>query len=146
VWHNFDMGDINEFDKDKIREYNFWTVYIAKNQGYLGRCIVWCNREDAEDLADATQGEQQELFEVLKDLREAVGEAFGADWSNYAFLGNETRHLHCHFIPRYASDREFAGIKFTDERWGHNYRTDHGFVTPDDVLEKIKIKLKKVLK
>jgi len=144
-WYYFGMGNIDEFEKDKIKDYTHWAVYIAKNQGYLGRCVIWCKREDVKDLADATPDEQKELFVVLKDLREATKEAFGANWFNYAFLGNETRHLHCHFIPRYASEREFAGMKFTDERWGHNYRTDEGFVTSEDIFEKIKDALEKEL-
>ena len=45
-------------------------IYVHENQGYLGRCVVWCKRTDALDLADATPEEQAELFLVLRDLRE----------------------------------------------------------------------------
>jgi diadenosine tetraphosphate (Ap4A) HIT family hydrolase len=134
-----------DYSKFLVKEYEHWAIYVHQNQGYLGRCIVWCKREDALDLADATEAEQKELITTLHDLREATKKAFQADWFNYAFLGNGTRHLHGHFIPRYASERTFEGVTFTDDRWGHNYKTNHDFITPPEVLETIKLKLKENL-
>jgi len=136
---------MSDFSKNKIKDYKHWSVFIHENQGYLGRCIIWCNREDALDLADATPEEREELFTVLKELREATKRALGADWFNYAFLGNGTRHMHGHFVPRYATDKEFEGVTFKDERWGHNYKTDHDFVTPPEVLEKVRLLLQETL-
>jgi diadenosine tetraphosphate (Ap4A) HIT family hydrolase len=120
-------------------------VSIHENQSYLGRCIVWCKRENALDLADATNEEQQELFVILKELREALNEIFHPDWFNYAFLGNETRHLHGHLIPRYASEKTFEGVIFKDDQWGHNYRTNHDFSIPEEVLRKIQSRIKDTL-
>jgi hypothetical protein len=37
------------------------------------------------------------------------------------------------------------GITFKDERYGHNYKTDHSFETPPEVLMAVKDELKKVL-
>jgi len=136
---------MEDFSKFLIKEYKYWTVSVHQNQGYLGRCVVWCKRETALDLADATKEEYDELFIILKDLREATKRAFDSDWFNYAFLGNEMRHLHCHFIPRYSSPKVFEGITFIDERWGHNYKTNHDFITPLKVLDEIKLKIKKEL-
>lgn len=121
-------------------------MYVHENQGYLGRCVVWCKRENATDLADATQAERKEFFLILKDLQLATKKCFNPDWLNYAFLGNETRHLHGHFIPRYASPKTFEGIVFEDKLYGHNYKTDHGFKTPEKLLQKIKNVLVEALK
>ena len=136
---------MEDYSKYLIKDYKHWSVLVHQNQGYRGRCIVWCKREEAFDLADATEDEQKELISVLSGLREATKCAFQPDWFNYAFLGNETRHLHGHFIPRYSSPREFEGMIFTDERWGHNYKTDHNFVTPPEIWEAVRIKLKEEL-
>jgi len=136
---------MDEFAKYKIKNYKYWSVYIHQNQGYLGRCVIWCNRETAHDLVDATPEEKNELFVILKDLRKALKRIFEPDWFNYAFLGNETRHLHGHFIPRYASEKKFGGVTFKDERWGHNYRTDHSFKIPEELTEQIKLKIRKEL-
>ncbi|HCR52626.1 TPA: hypothetical protein DIV48_03230 [Candidatus Kaiserbacteria bacterium] len=136
---------MTDYSKFLVKEYKHWLVNVHENQGYLGRCIVWCKREDALDLADATKDEQKELITIIGELREATKRVFQADWFNYAFLGNETRHLHGHFIPRYSSQRTFEGVTFTDERWGHNYRTNHEFATPPGVWEAVRLRLKEEL-
>lgn len=136
----------NDFSKNFVKDYKHWIVYVHKNQGYLGRCVVWCKREDALDLADVTKSEQEELFLVLNDLRKASIKCFNPDWFNYAFLGNETRHLHCHFVPRYANPKDFENITFEDKLYGHNYNTDHSFVTSEELLQKVKSILAEALK
>jgi len=128
-----------------IKEYKYWSVYIHENQSYLGRCVIWCKREDALDLTDATPEEQSELFLILNDFRIAMVNIFNPDWLNYYFLGNETRHLHGHLIPRYAKSVEFMGVVFEDKLWGHNYKTDKDFKISQNVLFAIKDKIKKVI-
>ncbi|MDO8515990.1 MAG: HIT family protein [bacterium] len=136
---------VADFSKFKIKDYTYWSLFIHENQSYLGRCILWCNREDALDLADATPEEQQELFLILSELRPALQKAFAPDWLNYAFLGNEVRHLHGHILPRYAQPKNFAGVTFKDELYGHNYKTDRTFSIPEEALEKIRLKIKEAL-
>ncbi len=138
------------FMKDKyakflIKDYDYWSVQIHEYQNYLGRCIVWCKRSEALDLTEVTAEEQEELFVILNDLRRAVSQVFNPDWFNYAFLGNETRHLHGHFIPRYSTKREFMGVIFEDKLWGHNYKTDKEFEISDRVLSAIQQKVKEML-
>ena len=137
---------MEDFDKYKIKDYKYWTIFVHQNQNYLGRCVVWCKREDALDLTDATEEEQKELFFVLNELRKAVKEVFQPDWFNYSFLGNNTQHLHAHFVPRYAKPKVFEGITFEDKLYGHNYKTDPTFITPEPVLEKIKLLIADALK
>lgn len=68
-----------DFSKDLIKDYKYWAIYIHENQGYLGRCIIWCKRENALDLTDATKEEQEELFIILKDLKNATTACFNPD-------------------------------------------------------------------
>lgn len=135
-----------DFSKNLVKSYKFWDVLVHENQGFLGRCVVWCKREDALDLADATQEEREELFTILQALREATKNIFQPDWFNYAFLGNEMRHLHGHFIPRYAKPQTFMGITLEDIYYGHNWNTDHNFVTSDAVLHAVRDRLMEALK
>ena len=65
------------FLENLIKEYKHWAIYVHPNQGYLGRCVVWCKREDALDLTDATPEEQSELFLVLRDLKNKKGDEKG---------------------------------------------------------------------
>lgn len=134
-----------DFSKNLIKEHKYWAIYTHHNQGYLGRCVVWCKRENALDLVDATLEEQEELFLVLRDLRKAAKKVFQPDWFNYSFLGNETRHLHGHFIPRYAKLKTFMNTVFEDKLYGHNYKTDHGFVTSEELLSAVRDKLREAL-
>lgn len=129
---------MEDFSKYKIKEYQHWDVFIKINQTYLGACIIWCKREDALDLTDATMEEREELFLILKKIKQAIIKAFQPDWFNYSFLGNELRHLHCHLIPRYANPKELEGIKFEDKLFGKNWKTDYNFSIPEEVLEKIR--------
>lgn len=134
-----------DFSKNLVKDYKYWAVYIHENQSYLGRCVIWCKRNDALDLADATPEEQQELFLVLHNLREAAKKVFQSDWFNYSFLGNETRHLHGHFVPRYAKPKTFMDTPFEDNLYGHHYKTDHTFQTPAKLLTEVRDRLKSVL-
>lgn len=102
----------NEYSKFIIKDYKYWTVYIHQNQSYLGRCIIWCKRENALDLTEATLEESNELLVVLNDLKNALTKVFQPDWFNYAFLGNGMRHLHGHFIPRYAKTKRIYEYNF----------------------------------
>ena len=136
---------MSDYEKYKIKDYRYWKVFAAENQSYLGRCIVWCKRENAEDLTQATQEEWNELLLILSELRKAVGRVFKSDWFNYSFLGNATRHFHGHFVPRYKTEREFGGVTFKDWNWGSNFSTDRDFVTSDEVREKIRKKIAEAL-
>ncbi len=136
---------LSRYRKLLIKEYKHWAIYAYANQSYLGRCVVWCKREDALDLADATEEEQKELFLVLRALREAAKKVFQPDWFNFSFLGNQGRHLHGHFVPRYAKPKTFMGIVFEDKLYGHNFQTDPNFITPEAVLNAVRDKLAEAL-
>ncbi len=137
----YPMSAIDSYTANKVRQFKHWGVYVHPNQGYLGRCILWCDRADALDLTDATREERTELFEILPQLKQTIESAFGAEWMNYSFLGNETRHLHGHVVPRYSGVREFSGVIFDDPEWGANWRTDKDFETSVEVLEAVKKEL-----
>ena len=128
-----------------IKDYKYWTVSLHGNQGYLGRCVIYCKRENAEDLSEATPEEREELFQIINELKSAATKLFQPDWFNYAFLGNIVRHLHGHFLPRYEHPREYTGVTFEDKLWGKNYQTDKDFETPDEVARQIVEAYKKEL-
>jgi diadenosine tetraphosphate (Ap4A) HIT family hydrolase len=137
---------MNGSSEYKIKDYKYWEVFIQESQDYLGRCVVWCKRENALDLTDATKEEREELFLILRELKKTLIKIFQPDWFNYSFLGNNIRHLHCHFIPRYAKPKIFEGIKFEDKLFGDNWKTDDNFIIPKAVFDKIKLILFNSLK
>src|SRR5512133_2452242 len=131
--------------KNFLKEYKYWTVSLHGIQDYLGRSVIWCKREDATDLVDATKEEQEELFKILHEARQAVTNVFKPDWFNYSFLGNAVPHLHGHLVPRYSEPRQFMGVTFKDERWGKNWLLDPNFVVPEAVMDEIRSLLKNEL-
>lgn len=134
-----------DFSKQLVKEYTHWQVLVHENQDQLGRSVVWCKREHAVDLADATLEEQAELFHILYTLRAALTDTFQPDWFNYSFLGNVVPHLHCHVMPRYAKPREFHGMTFADKHFGKRYQSDPTFVTSEDILFAVRDTLKEAL-
>lgn len=138
--------DSNEYEKYRIKEYNYWVVYLHQNQCYLGRVYVWAKRENAIDLMQMSREEREELFDIGQAVNKALAELFYPDLMNYAALGNTATHLHLHIIPRYASPRIFDNMEFVDERWGKNYAPyDHDFSIPEPILIKIRDAIKEKL-
>lgn len=139
------MANSRDYSSMLVQEYCYWTVYLHKPQDYLGRLVIWCNREDALDLVDINEGEQREFFLILPKVTEALQIVFQPDLFNYSFLGNVTRHLHCHIVPRYRESRTVNGIIFTDERFGKNWQLNPDFQIPDDVFQEIRSRMKAAL-
>jgi len=47
-------------------EYKYWEIYIHKNQGYLGRCIVWCKTDHSLKISpEVLKGVQTKIKEVI---------------------------------------------------------------------------------
>ncbi|MAG45660.1 MAG: hypothetical protein CMH63_02725 [Nanoarchaeota archaeon] len=130
----------------KIKDYKYWEVNLHENQAYLGRCVIWCKREGDVDFLDMTDEEKEEFWEIAENLREALKKAFKQDRMNYAALANVTNHLHIHVIPRYKDKRIFENVEFKDERWGQNYVPYEDFKPEDELLIKIRDKIKSELK
>jgi len=122
-----------EYRKFFIKEFDYWKVELHGNQCYLGRCIVILKRH-LEDLFEISNEEKDEIFKIVRDLKNVLKESFNPDLTNYSSLGNETRHLHLHVIPRYEKPVKFAGMTFADKRWGQNPSPyDKTFKVSDDV-------------
>lgn len=136
----------NDDDNRLVKDFKFWSVFIAKNQILPGKCIIWCKRENALDPADATPEEWTEVLSIIKVLKRTVLELYKADWFNYIFLGNSTHHLHVHFVPRYKTERIVHGIRFIDRDWGREYQVDPEFKIPTDILQNIKNEMSEKLK
>lgn len=132
-----------DYSDHLIKEYVYWTLGVHPNQGYLGRCVVWCKRADAKQLTDATPEEQKELFHVLYEAKHTLQQSFAPDWFNYAFFGNEVPHLHGHLVPRYKKPVLFMNKYFVDKHFGRHYQTDSTHITPQDVLYGVRDEIKR---
>ena len=128
-----------------IKRYRLWSLLIHRNQHYLGRSILSLNRHIV-DLFDTTKEEREELFSIMKDVREVFKKLFSPDLFNYASLGNNVEHLHLHIIPRYKKKRVFQGFEFFDENWGRNYKPYDVDACPNkEIVDAIKEEIESIL-
>jgi len=135
-----------DYEKWLIKDYEHWGVYLHENQYYLGRCYIWAKRENALDFFDMSQEEQEEYFNIGRELKDVLNNLFNPDLYNYATLANVSPHLHTHVIPRYKDKRELSEITFVDGRWSKNYAPyNKDFKVPEDTLIKIRDLISKEL-
>jgi diadenosine tetraphosphate (Ap4A) HIT family hydrolase len=101
----------------ELGEFRHWRITVARDQNYLGKCIVALRRHEDDFLA-LRADEREEMWLAALAVRDAVMRCFAPDHFNYQVLGNSVRHVHMHLTPRYTSPREFAGLTFSDDNWG----------------------------
>ncbi|MBI2790578.1 MAG: HIT family protein [Gammaproteobacteria bacterium] len=139
---------LTKIEDDKLAEFEHWTVYLDIKQYYLGRVFIWAKRPDAHSFLDLSTEEWSEIQKIFKDLKQMYTQTFEPDTINMAFLGNDVEHCHCHCVPRYKKSKNFDGIAFKDENWGHNYSNANTktFVISKEVHERIRETLSDSLK
>ena len=128
-------------ESNLIKRFDLWTVMFDKDQHFLGKLIIKLNRH-LEDFAEINEKEQKELFEILNKFKKIYHLIFKSDMYNYASLGNVTRHLHIHFIPRYKNKREFENVIFEDKLYGKNCWPHENRILDVNLFNKLKKKIK----
>jgi len=103
-----------------VDESEHWRLVLNRNQNLLGKCFLVARRH-REDVPELASGEWIDLRQQLARATEMLRLAFQPDHMNYAFLGNQDRHVHMHLIPRYAGSRRFGGEMFTDPDFPDHY-------------------------
>lgn len=122
----------------QIFQFDHWELFLHPHQNYIGRVYLWAKRPDLVDMMDMNSDEWKSLQIIGPQIRNALQKAFNPDHFNYASLGNITRHLHIHFIPRYQKIVNFENTVFEDKRWANDYEPyDREFHVSHDVKLKI---------
>ena len=99
-----------------VRNYQHWTVLLRPAQVTLGS-LVLAAFEPARALAELSRESFTEFGEVVRDIEQSLARAVAFDKINYLLLMMVDPDVHFHVIPRYAAERSFAGVKFTDPGW-----------------------------
>lgn len=108
-----------EWSKLHIAKLSGWTLSVCGDQHVLGWLIIFPPRKVEGALTQLTDQELLEFKKIGIIAEDLLKEAFNAEWFNYSQAGNVVKNLHIHLQPRYSSERNFEGYKFTDEGWGH---------------------------
>lgn len=133
-----------------IFETLHWKVLLrADDQTYLGRAAVVCKRL-AHSIPELTDEEWADLKRVIARYEAACKQTFGATMFNWSCLMNEAYqhqppvpHVHWHVRPRYMKPVTLAGLKFTDEKFGHHYERKTNREVSDQAAKEIIAELKK---
>jgi diadenosine tetraphosphate (Ap4A) HIT family hydrolase len=93
-----------------------WSVSLRPGACTLGAAVISANRFH-ESLGDVDPGEAADLTAAVAWFEERARRAFGADKFNHLALMMVDRHLHFHALPRYAGERQAAGLTWRDAGW-----------------------------
>ena len=139
--------------KNPILETKYWTVLLASDQAYLGRCYVSLKRH-CGDLAELKDVEWKDLLSVISNLEKSIRKSFGADLFNWTCLMNmayqnnpPNPHIHWHFRPRYSHQVDFDNLVFKDPEFGHHYASEdqRSFEVSKEIQQKIVERIKKFI-
>ena len=104
-----------------------WSVYLADEQDYVGRCILVLNRH-CGSLSELDASEWTELKKIVDRLESINKEVLGAELSNWSCLLNSffkdkspDPHLHIHVRPRYKNAVTINGHSYMDTEFAHHY-------------------------
>lgn len=105
-----------------------WTVYMADEQDYIGRCVLVLNRHCGR-LSELTDSEWTDLKHLIDGLERCFRSVLGAELCNWSCLLNSfykssfpNPHLHLHVRPRYKKPVSLNGTQYFDDEFGHHYR------------------------
>ncbi len=117
-----DPGALNETmrrfgaPKTCIRSYANWMVLLRPAQTTLG-ALVLIAREKASAFSQLGPASFAELHQVIEDVEAVLSRQFDYDKLNYLMLMMVDPDVHFHVLPRYASERQYAGQTFSDFGW-----------------------------
>lgn len=137
-----------EDKKYMLCKSNFWTILLADEQDYVGRCIVMLNRH-ASSLAELTSAEWNDFHTVIKNVEECLKNVLGADLCNWSCLMNSffkeispNPHVHWHVRPRYSKPLTINGNTYMDKSFGHHYVTGEQAIIANEDLQSVYQRMK----
>lgn len=123
-----DWCSLSEEDKKYLLcESGYWSVFLADEQDYIGRCILVLKRH-CGSMSELTDGEWNELRELIFQVESCLKAVLGAVLFNWSCLMNSfykaaapDPHLHIHVRPRYDKPVMINGNIYSDGEFGHHY-------------------------
>jgi diadenosine tetraphosphate (Ap4A) HIT family hydrolase len=99
-----------------IAETATWSVQLRPQQAVLGALVVIC-REPVRALSGVSATAHADLKPLIDRTERCLKQAFAYDKINWLLLMMVDPDVHFHVLPRYAADRQFGGLTFTDPGW-----------------------------
>ncbi|MDR0913389.1 MAG: HIT family protein [Methanobrevibacter sp.] len=115
----------NEIYGNLILETEYWKLFLAPSQRYLGTSVLSLKRE-CPSLKDLNNDEWEEFIKFVKTIETLYNKLFKPDLFNWGCLKNKSfrdknpkPEIHWHIHPRYGKSFEFMGVKFEDKEFGY---------------------------
>jgi diadenosine tetraphosphate (Ap4A) HIT family hydrolase len=125
-----------------------WSVFLANEQDYIGRCILVLKRH-CGSMAEVTDDEWKDLLNLIRKLEMCLKTVFGADLCNWSCLMNSffkepepCPHLHIHVRPRYRNPVVINGNTYSDDSFGHHYSTKKSAPISIEDMQAVFIRMK----
>lgn len=145
---NCDICEHLDDQSGNIINTDHWSVALAPDQGYLGRCYVTL-REHKDSLSSLSDEEWADFARITRQLEDGCKEAFGATPFNWSCLMNNAfqvkpslPHVHWHFRPRYEHPAQLNGVTFVDPQFGFHYDREQRRKVDDETYHMILNKIK----
>ena len=119
-----------------IHDAEHWVVLLRPKQPTLGSLILAC-KDAAKALPDISAGAFAELKSVSGAAEATLRSLFRYDKINYLMLMMVDPDVHFHVLPRYAAEREFAGVRFVDTGWPKVPDLAHEHAVPEAAFESL---------
>ncbi|MBC8081077.1 MAG: HIT family protein [Gorillibacterium sp.] len=108
----------------EICELGVSTLYLNKEQSYLGRCVLVLN-EHQRELFHLPEETRAKLMEDIVRVASAIEKSFLPDKINYGMYGDTMPHIHFHVVPKYKDGDSWGGpfdlnpnrVYFSDEQY-----------------------------
>ncbi|KZX16023.1 hypothetical protein [Methanobrevibacter filiformis] len=127
---NHEFKNQKDYYGDLIIATDYWNLYLAHIQRYLGTCVLKLNSKTLH-LKELTSNEWKDFNSLVKIVEETIMVSFNpllfnwACFNNGAFkdninsnINNQNIHLHWHVHPRYDKIAIFKGVEFDDPDFG----------------------------
>jgi diadenosine tetraphosphate (Ap4A) HIT family hydrolase len=139
-----DWCSLSEEDRQfQLYESRSWSVFLADEQDYIGRCILVLKRH-CGSLSELTDDEWEELRSLVCKVEECLKAVLGAALCNWSCLMNSffkeaepDPHLHVHVRPRYDKPVMLNGNTYTDSEFGHHYALNRSGAIPAEDREEV---------
>lgn len=124
-----------------VKEYKHWYLLRRFEQVTLGSLILIC-KDQTDAFSKISDESFLELPVAIREIDTNLKKLFQNDKINYLMLMMVDPEVHFHIIPRYSTDKEFAGAVFTDVVWPKKPDIDVVNKVSDEVLNMLTLKLR----
>ena len=92
----------------EIAQLSVSTVYLFKEQTYMGRCIV-AYKDHVNDLNELSDDERNAFMADVVRVTRAMQKVFNPEKINYGAYSDKLSHLHFHLAPKYVDGPDYGG-------------------------------------